>query len=140
VANVSGYKVLTMPRGKKLEYFLSLPKDFDVNKTYRTILAIPPGEQTKSLVDAYLNWFDYFTKQDWVMACPVTPDGKSFFQGSERYLPYLMDHLQSELKIQDDKFYLLGVSNGGISAFRIAPLRLCLAGPSLQTKIVWKRS
>jgi len=122
VGNVSGYKILTTPRGKKLEYFLSLPKDFDADKTYRTILALPPGAQTKEFVDAYLNWFDYFSNRDWVMACPVAPDGKLFFQGSERYLPYLMDHLQSEVKLQGDKFYLLGVSNGGISSFRIATL------------------
>lgn len=56
------------------------------------------------------------------MVCPVTPDGKLFFQGSERYLPYLMDHIQNEIKLQGDKFYLLGVSNDGISAFRVATL------------------
>jgi predicted esterase len=118
----SGYKALITPRGSKMQYFLSLPKNFDTKKTYRTILALPPGAQTKEFVDAYSNWFDYFAKRDWVMICPVTPDGKLFFQGSERYLLHLMDQLQSDLKISGDKFYLLGVSNGGISSFRIATL------------------
>ena len=56
------------------------------------------------------------------MACPVSLDGKLFFQGSERYVPYLMDRLQRELNLFGGKFYLLGVSNGGISAFRVATL------------------
>jgi len=118
----SEYKILTTSRGKQLEYFLSLPEDFDLEKTCRTILAIPPGEQTRELEGAYSNWSDYFTKKGWVTVSPVAPDGKLFFQGSERYLPYLMDTLQKELKIFGDKFYLLGTSNGGISAFRVSTL------------------
>ena len=118
----SGFHTLTSPRGAKLEYCLSLPANFDAEKEYRVILAIPPGEQTKSVVDVYQHWFDHFTKRGWIMVCPVTPDGKLFFQGSERYLPYLIDHLQSTLKIIGGKFYLLGVSNGGVSAFRVATL------------------
>ena len=122
MGSTTGYKTLTTPRGKSLEYFLSLPKDFDKDKTYRTIFAIPPGEQTKEFVDAYSHWFDYFAKRDWITVSPVAPDGKAFFQGSERYLPYLMDHIQSEFKLGGDKFYLLGVSNGGNSSFRVGTL------------------
>jgi dipeptidyl aminopeptidase/acylaminoacyl peptidase len=118
----SGFKSLTTPRGKSLEYFLSLPKDFDKDKTYRTMLAIPPGAQTKEFLDAYSHWFDYFLTRNWIMVSPVTPDGKAFFQGSDRYLPYLMDQIQGEFKLAGDKFYLLGVSNGGISSFRVATL------------------
>lgn len=118
----SSYSTLTTPRGKVLEYFLSLPNHFDGEKSYRAILVLPPGGQTKHFVDDYLSWFDSFRKQDWVMVCPVAPDGKLFFQGSEQYLPHLMDHLLRALNLFGDKFYLLGVSNGGISAFRIATL------------------
>jgi predicted esterase len=119
---LSGFRTLTSPRGKELEYVLSLPEQFDVENEYRVILAIPPGEQTRSLVGAYQNWLEHFAKREWVMICPVTPDGKLFFQGSERYLPHLMDNLQNELKLVGEKFYLLGVSNGGVSAFRAATL------------------
>ena len=118
----TGFKTLTTPRGKKLEYYLSLPENFDANKTYRTILAIPPGAQNKNEVEPYMPWIEYFAKQDWIMVCPVTPDGKAFHQGSERHLPYLMDNLQNEIKLYGDKFYLLGVSNGGISSFRVGTL------------------
>ena len=119
----NGYKTLETSRGKKFEYYLHLPATFDAEKTYRTILAIPPGDQTEEYVDAYRNWFDYFAKEGWVMISPVTPDGKLFFQGSERYIPKLLDHIQSEIKLHGDKFYLLGVSNGGINAFRNATLQ-----------------
>lgn len=118
----SGFHTLTTSRGVNLEYHLSLPRNFDTEKEYRVILAIPPGEQTRSLVDAYQKWFDHFAQRDWVMISPVTPDGKLFFQGSERYLPHLMDHIQKTFKVTGGRFYLLGVSNGGVSAFRIATL------------------
>lgn len=120
--NVSGFKTLTTPRGKSLEYFLSLPKDFDKDKTYRTILAISPGAQTKEFVDTYLHWFDYFAKRDWITVSPVAPDEKAFFQGSDRYLPYLMGQIQDNFMLEGNKFYLLGVSNGGISSFRVGTL------------------
>ncbi len=116
------FQTLTTPRGKKLEYFLGLPDEYDSGKTYRVILAVPPGPQDKSMVEEYLDWIDYFTKRGWIMVCPVTPDGRLFFQGSERYLPYLMDHIQNEIELHGGKFFLLGVSNGGVSAFRIATL------------------
>jgi pimeloyl-ACP methyl ester carboxylesterase len=33
-----------------------------------------------------------------------------------------MDHIESQINLSAAKFYLLGVSNGGISAFRVATL------------------
>lgn len=113
---------LTSPRGKHLEYLLSLPEEFKTNRAYPALLAIPPGEQTMELAQVYEPWMPYFQKQGWVVCFPTTPDGKLFFQGSERYLTLFMDHVESRVNVAGGKFYLFGVSNGGISAFRVATL------------------
>ena len=63
----SGFQTLTTPRGKELEYFLDLPDVYESERSYRVILAIPPGSQAKSLVEAYVHWIDYLTKRGWIM-------------------------------------------------------------------------
>jgi len=118
----SGYQIFETPNGKKLPYYLSLPRNFNEAKTYRVILAIPPGDQTKEFVGVYSGWFDYFRELGWVVISPVTPNDKLFFQGPERYLPRLLKSLDGKIKVFGNKFYLLGVSNGGISAFRASTL------------------
>ena len=52
----------------------------------------------------------------------VAPGGTLFFQGSEQYLPELLDRLEAGLVPEGGRFYLAGISNGGRSAFRIAGL------------------
>ena len=109
-------------RGKQLEYLLSMPEGTTPGSDYRVLLALPPGDQTRDLVKVYEPWLPYFQEHGWVVCSPVAPDGKLFFRGSERYLPQILDHVESRVKVSRGKFYLFGVSNGGISAFRVATL------------------
>lgn len=118
----SGFYNFRTSRGKQLEYLLSFPQRFSPEIAYPTLLALPPGEQTRELAQVYEPWFPFFQEQGWVICCPVVPSNKLFFQGAERYLPYFMDHLESQMYLAGGKFYLFGVSNGGISAFRAATL------------------
>jgi predicted peptidase len=122
MANHFDFNTFLTPRGKQLEYLISVPEAFEVGGTYPTLLALPPGDQTRDLVMVYESWLPTFQEQGWVVCCPVAPDGKLFFQGSERYLPQIMDHIEGRVNLAGGKFYLFGVSNGGISAFRAATL------------------
>ena len=71
---------------------------------------------------------DAFTPGQWFHGrvyerrCDLSPDGRLFFKGAEFVLPGFMDHLLDTYPVEDGKFYLLGVSNGGISAFRAGTL------------------
>lgn len=112
----------TTPRGKAIEYMLHQPDHIDPDAGCPTILALPPGAQIGGDAHAYDSWFASITQKGWAICVPIAPDGKKFYQGSERYLPGLLDQVESQLKIAGDKFYLFGVSNGGISAFRIGTL------------------
>lgn len=122
MAGLSEFHTFSTSRGKELGYLLSMPHDFGLEKTYPALLALPPGEQTRGLAQVYEPWFPYLQEQGWIVCCPVVPDEKLFFQGAERYLPCFMDYFESQFHMTGEKYYLFGVSNGGISAFRIATL------------------
>jgi dipeptidyl aminopeptidase/acylaminoacyl peptidase len=122
MASPIDFNTLLTSRGKQLEYLFSVPKAFELGRTYPTLLALPPGDQTRELARVYDPWLPYFQDQGWVVCCPVAPDGKLFFKGSERYMPQIMDNIESQLNPAGGKFYLFGVSHGGVSAFRVATL------------------
>jgi len=59
---------------------------------------------------------------DWLIRDRYDPDHKLFFQGPERYIPQLLESFGGKIEVFGNKYYLLGVSNGGISAFRVGTL------------------
>lgn len=120
----SFYKTFTVEDGTILEYAVELPPGFDPNQEYPILLALPPGPQTKTLVEAGLDgyWRAAAQERGWVVISPVAPDGKLFFAGSEMLIPELLDQVAADYQPEGGKFHLAGISNGGISAFRIAGL------------------
>ncbi|MCA9284147.1 MAG: hypothetical protein KDA22_02960 [Phycisphaerales bacterium] len=113
---------LTTRDGTVVDYALVLPRDFDASKTYPALLALPPGPQTASMVEAGLDryWGKQASERGWIVISPAAPNGVSFYSGSERLVPELLDAVQSQFKVEGGKFHLAGASNGGRSAFRVA--------------------
>lgn len=122
--NAHEYHTLDLEDGSTLRYALVLPNDFDANKTYPALLAMPPGSQTQRMVESGLLrfWGKQAAKRGWIVVSPVAPEGVLFFRGSEVHIPELLDHIQSTYKIEHNKFHIAGASNGGRSAFRVAGL------------------
>ena len=58
----------------------------------------------------------------WVVVSPIASDGTLFFQGSEQYLPEFLERIAAIYPPEGGKFHVAGVSNGGISSFRIATM------------------
>ena len=116
------YHELSLEDGSRLRYALVLPSDFDPAKTYPTLLAFPPGGQDERMVEAGLAryWGRQAAEHGWIVVSPVAPGGVLFFQGSERVIPALLDHIRSNYPVEGGKFHLAGNSNGGRSAFRLA--------------------
>ena len=108
--------------GLRFNYKVVLPKDFDPQKTYPAILAFPPGGQTLDMVFVTLtqNWAPEAQKRGYIAVIPAAPAGKLFPQEGARVFPEFLDKLLADYKIRDRKFYIAGMSNGGISAFHIA--------------------
>ena len=116
------YQQFRTPTGTLIDYAVVLPADIDPAKTYPAILAFPPGPQTKSMVDVGLQsyWEQQASSRGFIVVSPSAPNGVLFFQGSETEIPALLAHLRATLPIAPDGFHVAGLSNGGLSAFRVA--------------------
>ncbi len=115
------YESVPLSDGTSLDYALFLPAGYDPERGYPVLLALPPGEQTREMVDAGINgyWGHGPVDRDWIVISPAAPDGQLFFQGSELLIPEFLEAIASEYPPEGGKFHLAGISNGGISAFRL---------------------
>lgn len=106
--------------GRVIEYALVLPDHFIRTAPYPVLLALPPGDQSKQLVEngLHLYWEPQAKRRGWVVISPVAPDGESFYTGAERELPNLLDEISKSVIFEGGKVHLAGLSNGGRSAYR----------------------
>ena len=116
------YNDLEMNDGTTVRYALVLPDGFDAAQTYPVFLALPPGPQKEGSVDWGLESFggEAAARRGWIVVSPIAPAGRLYFRGSERYIPQLLDHIESQYRVEGGKFHVGGCSNGGRSAFRVA--------------------
>lgn len=116
------YESVALSDGASLDYALFLPAGYDPERNYPVLLALPPGDQTRGMVDAGINgyWGHGPVDRDWIVISPAAPNGQLFFQGSEVLIPDFLEKIAAEYPPEGGKFHLAGISNGGISAFRLA--------------------
>jgi poly(3-hydroxybutyrate) depolymerase len=108
--------------GMTLHYKVVLPKDYAAEKTYPAVLAFPPGSQTMDMVFTTLerNWAPEAQQRGYIVVIPAAPGGRLFIEDGARVFPAFLDKVLDDYKIRDRKFYVAGMSNGGLSAFHIA--------------------
>ena len=108
--------------GRVIEYALILPAHFDKNVPYPVLLALPPGDQSKELVEDGLRlyWEPQAKKRGWVVISPAAPRGETFYSGAETELPALLEEISKSVVFEEGKVHLAGFSNGGRSAYRVA--------------------
>lgn len=108
--------------GTKIKYAVDLPPGFDPDKTYPALLALPPGGQNRRMIEwaheSY--WGAEAAKRNFIVIAPIAPYRKFYFDGGEVYLPELLDYVLSSYNVENSKFHVAGISNGGLSAFRAA--------------------
>lgn len=117
------FKIAQLADQTALEYALVLPDNFfDPEQHYPTLLTFPPGPQSHDMVAWGLNsyWLFEAQRRDWIVISPTTPDGVLFFEGAERLIPEFFAQVTTQYPPEGGKVHLAGISNGGISAFRIA--------------------
>jgi poly(3-hydroxybutyrate) depolymerase len=103
-------------------YKVVLPNGYDPAKTYPAILAFGGGPQTMNTVDTILNrnFRAEAEKRGYIVVAPAAPDGDLFFEEGARIFPEFLKMILADYKIQDGKFHIAGVSNGGIAALHVA--------------------
>jgi len=108
--------------GATVHYKVVLPDGYDATKAYPGIIAFGGGPQTMNTVDGILtrNFRAEAEKRGYIVVAPAAPDGELFFEGGARIFPEFLKMILVDYRIQDGKFHIAGVSNGGISALHIA--------------------
>ncbi len=107
--------------GHTIDYALILPDHFDKSKAYPVLLALPPGDQSRQMVEAGLSfyWEAEAKRRGWVVISPSAPSGENFYSGLERQLPPLLDEVAHTVLFEGGRVHLAGISNGGLSAYRV---------------------
>lgn len=105
-----------------IDYVTVVPTGFELGETAPVMLAIAPGSQdfelTRRIVES-----TYITEalaRGWVVISPAAPNSTLYFQGSETLTPGLLAWVDTWVVSEGGSPHLVGVSNGGISSFRIA--------------------
>ena len=108
--------------GLTVRYKVVLPSGYDAAKAYPAILAFGGGPETMNTVDNLLsrNLRPEAEKRGYIVVAPAAPDDELFFEGGARIFPEFLKLILAEYKIQDNKFHIIGPSNGGIAAFHVA--------------------
>ena len=108
--------------GTTVYYKVVLPNGYDPAKAYPAILALGGGPQTMNTVDNILsrNFRAEAEKRGYIVVAPAAPDGQLFFQEGDHIFPEFLTMILADYKIQNDKFHIAGVSNGGIAALHVA--------------------
>jgi predicted peptidase len=108
--------------GITVHYKVVLPNGYDPAKSYPAVLAFSGGPQTMDTVEGTVerNWRAEAERRGYIVVVPAAPAEGVYFEGGARIFPEFLKMLLSDYKIQDNKFHVAGISNGGISAFHIA--------------------
>lgn len=102
-------------------YISLVPVGFSAGDTAPVVLALPPGPQDIAMSTEIVRTLQAEAlARNWVVVSPAAPGGELFFQGSERLIPGFMDFIESWVTPEGGGIHLAGISNGGISAFRVA--------------------
>lgn len=118
------YVVYEVDPFTKMSFVLTLPECYDPEDSYPALLAFPPGDQSINEVEwaVYKYYIRQSIQRNWIVVSPAAVNGIKYFEGSEAYIQGLLDELQQDFNIEGNKFHLAGISNGGVSAFRVGIL------------------
>lgn len=137
---------LIIGNSRRLEFAVVLPEELDETRAYPVLLGLPPGVQDRTSVEYALDhyWIRSSIRRNWIVVCPVAPDGIRFFEGSEALIPDLLNWVEARYEIEGGRIHVAGASSGGISAFRVVlnhPGRFCsiLVFPGYPTEEDFKR-
>src|SRR5262245_3447037 len=116
------HHTMALPGGT-LSYTLVLPNRYRPRRRSPVLLALPPGDQSQELVDALVDrvWSREAKRRGWIVVSPAAPpSGLLFEPGPSALLPPFIARITSAYPPEGGRVHLAGVSNGGLSAFRVA--------------------
>jgi predicted esterase len=114
-------KHVALPIGKDMNYVTARPEGFKEGDAAPVVIALGGGPQTAQMAMAALSAIEGpALSKGWVVIAPSTPDARLFCTGAEEFVPALLRDVRTWVRPEGNKFHILGFSNGGNSAFRLA--------------------
>jgi len=112
-------------RGTSFRYKVVLPANYDPAKTYPAILAFGGGSENMNAVDGVLNRYlrAEAERRGYIVVAPGAPDDHLVLWDGSEIFPEFLEKILADYKIENKKFHLAGVSNGGIAALEAAAAR-----------------
>lgn len=116
-------RTFTAADGTEITYVLVVPPGVAPGQPTKVLLAFPPGGQDLDLTRRIVadRWHDEAVARGWVVVSPAAPDtGLYYTDASAALVPELLDAVAASYPPEGGRFDLAGVSNGGLSAFKVA--------------------
>ena len=113
-------RTFTTADGTAIEYVLLVPEGREPGAPGKVLIAFPPGGQDIDLAEQIVEerYRDAALERGYVVVSPAAPaTGLFFTDESAALVPELLDAIATEFPPDDGRFDLMGVSNGGLSAF-----------------------
>ncbi|MCJ8319025.1 MAG: tetratricopeptide repeat protein [Colwellia sp.] len=111
------YDTFTAHNNIVLPYKTIMPIDYDKNKTYKGMVAFPPGDYGKASADWLIDkLFNNHQNDEWIITVVLAPENGLINHPAHHALNDLMTHQRDKYKIADNKFHFLGYHNGGSPA------------------------
>ena len=108
------YDSFTAHNRIKVPYKVLLPNNFDKSKTYKGLVAFPPGNFGPASADWLIeNLFNNQANNDWVITVVLAPEDGLINHPSHHALNDLMKHIRKQYQIAGNKFHFLGYHGGG---------------------------
>ncbi len=115
-------------RGQSYRYSLSVPLNYEPNRDYALVVCLHGAGFTG---EAYLDRWKARLGEGYILACPTYPMGAWFTRRAEDLVLATTRAVQAQYRIDPNRIFLTGMSNGGIGAWLIgmhhAPLFAGLA-------------
>ena len=105
--------------GTEIDYITIVPEGFEAGDAAPVMFALPAGRQDMEITQQVATgvYQSEAVRRGWVVVSPVAPNGTLYFDGSEVFISGLLDWVDTWVGVEG-KPHLVGVSNGGLSAFR----------------------
>ena len=113
--------IFTTSGGIEIHYVVFAPQGWQPGD--RVLFAFPPGGQDIDLAARLVNerYHDEALARGYIVVSPAAPStGLFYYQDSAVLVPELLDAIEQRYPPEGGRFDLIGVSNGGLSAFRAA--------------------
>ncbi len=108
--------------GTTIDYVTVTPAGFALGDNVPVMLAFPPGGQDLELTLRIVhNTYEAeAVARGWVVVSPAAPDRGLFFRESADLVPGLMAWIETWVEAEGGAPHVVGVANGGLSAFTVA--------------------